>query len=68
MDKNEFYSLPKKDQEIVLEEMCRLFNLICNYPVIYEDLEICTKWISQTCFHGKHLEEKLNSILKNFSG
>ncbi len=67
MNKEKFYNLCKEDQEIVLEEMCRLYSLIYDYPVIYEDLKICAKWISQTCFHGKHLEEKLNSILKNFS-
>ena len=64
MNKEKFYNLCKEDQEIVLEEMCRLYSLIYDYPVIYEDLEICAKWISHTAFHGEHLEEKLNLILK----
>ena len=62
MDRIKFKSLCKEDQEIVFDEMYKLYNLMSDHPITYEDLKICAEWISWIGCHGKGLEKRLNGF------
>ncbi len=62
MNKEYFDNLSEEDQKVVFDEMCELYNLVCNYPIDINDLTIFTKWHKRTGKWGKELKDLLIGI------
>ena len=62
MTPKEFKNCDVETQEIILEELCKLYSIVIHYPTSIDDLIIFVQWQSIIGKFGKQLENLLDGI------